>query len=143
MPDSERSAPADFGRVLLALIVGQIGLHATMAGVRMAAPLQALRQGHSAWSVGVLMALFSFMGIEFVVGTASEAEDPKSAIPAALRTMAARLFLFYILALFIIVAFIPWTSAGAKVLTESPFVRMFAGAGIPVAGSRIWPSLPA
>ena len=41
MPDSERSAPADFGRVLLALIVGQIGLHATMAGVRMAAPLQA------------------------------------------------------------------------------------------------------
>lgn len=59
MPDSERSAPADFGRVLLALIVGQIGLHATMAGVRMAAPLQALRQGHSAWSVGVLMALYA------------------------------------------------------------------------------------
>jgi MFS family permease len=45
--------------VLLALIVGQIGLHATMAGVRMAAPLQALRLGHSAWSVGVLMALYA------------------------------------------------------------------------------------
>ena len=89
--------------------------------------------GFSGVWMGVLMALFSFMGIEFVVGTASEAEDPKSAIPAALRTMAARLFLFYILALFIIVAFIPWTSAGAKVLTESPFVRMFASAGIPYA----------
>jgi MFS family permease len=45
--------------VLRALIVGQIGLHATMAGVRMAAPLQALREGHSAWSVGVLMALYA------------------------------------------------------------------------------------
>jgi MFS family permease len=44
---------------MLALIVGQMGLHATMAGVRMAAPLQALREGHSAWSVGVLMALYA------------------------------------------------------------------------------------
>ena len=43
--------------MLLALIVGQVGLHATMAGVRMAAPLQALREGHSAWTVGVLLAL--------------------------------------------------------------------------------------
>lgn len=59
MPEGPGRAPADFGRVLLALIVGQIGLHATMAGVRMAAPLQALRQGHSAWSVGVLMALYA------------------------------------------------------------------------------------
>jgi len=53
------AAPARFGRMLLALILGQIGLHATMAGVRMAAPLQALRDGHSAWSVGVLMALYA------------------------------------------------------------------------------------
>jgi MFS family permease len=54
------SAPAPkFAQVLLALIAGQIGLHATMAGIRMAAPLQALREGYSAWSVGVLMALFA------------------------------------------------------------------------------------
>jgi MFS family permease len=53
------AAPARFGRMLLALILGQIGLHASMAGVRMAAPLQALRDGHSAWSVGVLMALYA------------------------------------------------------------------------------------
>lgn len=87
------------------------------------------------WGVwlAVLMALFSFMGLEFVVGTASEAQDPKTAIPAALRTMAVRLFLFYILALFIIIAFLPWTESGAKVVTESPFVKMFASAGIPYA----------
>lgn len=59
MPEGRARPQADFGRVLLALIVGQIGLHAAMAGVRMAAPLQALREGHSAWSVGVLMALYA------------------------------------------------------------------------------------
>ena len=48
-----------FPRPLLALILGQISLHSCMAGVRMAAPLQALDQGRSEWSVGVLMALFA------------------------------------------------------------------------------------
>ncbi|QKS02237.1 amino acid permease [Sphingomonas sp. CL5.1] len=87
--------------------------------------------------MGVLMALFSFLGLEFVVATAGEAENPREAIPAALRTMAARLFLFYILALFIILAFMPWTEAGAKVVTQSPFVRMFGAAGIPYAADAM------
>lgn len=58
MPDT---APAGGGlsRTLVALIVGQIGLHSAMAGVRLAAPLQALRDGHSAWAVGVLLGLFA------------------------------------------------------------------------------------
>ena len=50
------SAPA---RTLLALIVGQICLHACMAGVRLATPLLALRQGESEWAVGVLLGLFA------------------------------------------------------------------------------------
>jgi len=45
--------------VLLSLVIGQIGIHASMAGLRMAAPLQALREGAGAWSVGLLMALFA------------------------------------------------------------------------------------
>lgn len=47
------------GAVLVAFIVGQIGMHSAMAGLRMAAPLQALREGFSAWTVGVLLALFA------------------------------------------------------------------------------------
>jgi MFS family permease len=46
-------------RALLALIGGQVALHACMAGVRMAAPLAALREGHAAWAVGVLLGLFA------------------------------------------------------------------------------------
>ena len=46
-------------RTLLALIVGQICLHSCMAGVRMAAPLLALREGHAEWAVGILLGLFA------------------------------------------------------------------------------------
>ena len=44
---------------LARLIAGQICLHACMAGMRMAAPLLALREGFSALAVGFLLALFA------------------------------------------------------------------------------------
>ena len=46
-------------RELARLIAGHLFLHACMAGMRMAAPLLALRQGHSEAAVGVLIALFA------------------------------------------------------------------------------------
>ena len=52
-------AGANSGRILLAFIAGQVGMHSAMAGLRLAAPLQALREGYSAWSVGLLLALFA------------------------------------------------------------------------------------
>jgi MFS family permease len=57
------AGPARFSRALLALIVGQVCLHASMAGVRLAAPLHALREGHAEWTVGVLFALFAMAPI--------------------------------------------------------------------------------
>ncbi len=45
--------------MLLALIAGQLGMHSAMAGLRLAAPLQTLGEGYSAWSVGLLLALFA------------------------------------------------------------------------------------
>jgi AAT family amino acid transporter len=51
-------------------------------------------------------------------------------IPAALRNMGLRLFLFYILALGIVVTIVPWTETGAQVVTQSPFVRVFANSGV-------------
>ncbi|MBO9649901.1 MAG: MFS transporter [Variovorax sp.] len=44
---------------LLRLILAQVCLHAAMTGTRLAAPLLALRDGHSAASVGVLLSLFA------------------------------------------------------------------------------------
>lgn len=65
-PRTPEPPPVDL-RVLLALIVGQLGLHAAMAGLRMATPLQVLRQGASAWTVGILMALFAAMPVLFAL----------------------------------------------------------------------------
>ncbi|RKE39477.1 amino acid/polyamine/organocation transporter (APC superfamily) [Paraburkholderia sp. BL23I1N1] len=84
---------------------------------------------HGVW-MGVLMAIFSFYGVEIVAVTSGEAKDPSRAIPHALRSMVLRLTLFYILALGIMVAYLPWTEAGARVVQQSPFVKLFAHAGI-------------
>ncbi len=43
----------------MALVLGQLGMHSAMAGLRLAAPLQALNEGYSAWAVGLLLALFA------------------------------------------------------------------------------------
>jgi MFS family permease len=48
---------------LARLIAGHVCLHACMAGTRMAAPLLALRDGHSAMNVGVLLALFALASV--------------------------------------------------------------------------------
>lgn len=50
---------SSFSRPLLALILGQVCLHSCMAGIRVAAPLLALRNGEPAWAVGVLLGLFA------------------------------------------------------------------------------------
>lgn len=80
--------------------------------------------------MAVIMGILSYNGIEVIAVTSGEAKDPLRTIPAALRTMALRLFLFYILALTIVVTFVPWTETGATVVSQSPFVRVFAHSGI-------------
>jgi MFS family permease len=61
LPDADPAPEAERLQTwaLLRLICGHICLHGSMAGLRMAAPLLALRQGHSPLAVGVLLALFS------------------------------------------------------------------------------------
>ena len=83
--------------------------------------------------MAVIMGIFSFNGIEVIAVTSGEVKEPAKAIPAALRTMILRLFLFYILALAIVLTVVPWTQTGAKVVAQSPFVRVFAQVGIPYA----------
>ena len=79
---------------------------------------------------GLLIALFSFFGVELVAVTSGEAQNPEEAIPAALRSLALRLFLFYFLAIGIMVAITPWTQAGATIVTQSPFVKLFEMSGV-------------
>jgi L-asparagine transporter-like permease len=84
--------------------------------------------------MAVILGLLSFVGIEVVAVTSGEVANPEKAIPAALRTMAIRLFLFYVLALGVVAAIIPWTQTGGSVaVSQSPFVKVLALTGIPHA----------
>jgi L-asparagine transporter-like permease len=80
--------------------------------------------------MAVILGILSFNGIEVIAVTSGEARDPVRSIPAALRSMGLRLFLFYVLSLAIVVTVVPWTETGATVVTQSPFVRVFAHSGI-------------
>ncbi len=84
--------------------------------------------------MAVILGLLSFVGIEVIAVTSGEAVDPKTTIPAALRTTALRIFLFYVLALGVVAALIPWTQTGGSVtVTQSPFVKVLARTGVPQA----------
>lgn len=107
-----------------------IGLH-NVTGL----PGGFLPHGFSGVWMAVIVGIFSFNGIEVIAVTSGEVKEPEKAIPAALRTMALRLFLFYILALGIVVAFVPWTDTGATVVSQSPFVKVLAHSGIPHAAA--------
>ncbi len=80
--------------------------------------------------MGVVMAIFSFIGVEVVAVTSGEAKDPHKAVPKAMRTMVLRLILFYLCSLVIMLCVVPWVEAGGKV---SPFVKVFSTIGIPYA----------
>jgi len=70
-----RPGPApSLATALLPLIGGQLCLHSGMAGLRMAAPLLALRDGHSAFAVGVLLALFAAASIALALAAGRMAD---------------------------------------------------------------------
>ena len=77
--------------------------------------------------------VFGFVGTEVVAVTAGEAKDPERAVPRALRTVAVRLAVFYVGAVFVLVALVPWNAANAGGIDASPFVRVFETIGVPAA----------
>lgn len=57
---AEPAAPSALSRrSVVALVTCQVGLHGCLNGVRVAAPLELVRQGHTAAALGLLMALFA------------------------------------------------------------------------------------
>jgi amino acid transporter, AAT family len=85
--------------------------------------------GFSGVWMAVIMAIFSFTGVEVIAVTAGEAENPNVSIPRAMKQMLARLAMFYFLALAIVLAVTPWSHSGATIVTQSPFVKVFSSFG--------------
>jgi predicted MFS family arabinose efflux permease len=71
------------------LIAGHISLHACMAGMRMAAPLMALRAGHSALAVGILLSLFALTQVFLALPAGRYADRHGYKRPVGLSVLAA------------------------------------------------------
>lgn len=89
--------------------------------------------------LALTLVLTSYMGVEVIAVTAGEAQNPERSIPRAMRTMVARLIMFYVLAMTVMLAMIPWNQIGegGGSITGSPFVRAFAALGIPYAAGAM------
>lgn len=89
-----------------------------------------------------VVAGFSFQGTELVGITAGESETPETSIPKAIKQVFFRILIFYIFAIFIIGALIPFTSPkllGSSVsdIAISPFTLVFQQAGLTYAADLI------
>jgi MFS family permease len=73
---------------LARLIAGHVFLHACMAGTRMAAPLLALRDGHSEAAVGVLLALFALTQVFLALPAGRYADRHGLKRPMAIAVLA-------------------------------------------------------
>ena len=90
-----------------------------------------------AW-LALTFVIFSFIGSEVVAVTAGEAKDPSRTVPRAMRTMLARLVIFYVGAIAVLVGVIPWTQIQpGQNITVSPFVQVFQVMHIPAAAHVI------
>ena len=77
--------------------------------------------------MALVVVMFSFGGAELVGITAGEASDPARTIPRAINQVIWRILLFYVLALAVIMAVVPWATIDG---TTSPFVQIFDSVGV-------------
>lgn len=93
-----------------------------------------LQQSADGQWTGLLMALvvvmFSFGGTELIGITAGETEDPRRTIPRATNGIIWRILVFYIGALGVIMAVVPWNTLDG---VTSPFVQIFDTVGVHAA----------
>ncbi|KAF0395729.1 amino acid permease [Pediococcus pentosaceus] len=76
----------------------------------------------------------SYQGIELLGITAGEAANPKKAIVASVKSIVWRILIFYLGAIFVIVAIFPWNQLAT---VGSPFVETFSKVGITGAAGII------
>ncbi|MGH3658285.1 MAG: amino acid permease, partial [Micromonosporaceae bacterium] len=95
-----------------------------------------LPNGVSGLGMAMVFVIFSYIGTEVVAVTAAESENPTEDIPRAARQMIMRLALFYVLAIAVVATVVPWTvTAAGDAVQTSPFVKVFAYAGVPFAAA--------
>ncbi len=120
------------GIFLLVKGIGLTGAHASLANIWNDGGI--FPTGLEGFLAALPVAFFAFGGSELVGLAAGEAENPERSLPRAVNGVIARILIFYIGSLAIIMALVPWRQI---TLTESPFVLVFTRIGLPATASVI------
>ena len=117
------------------LIFGR-GSHGTAAWANLTQHGGFLPAGWKGVWLSLTITITSYMGVEVIAVTAGEAERPEVTIPRAVRNIVWRLILFYVLAIAVMVAMVPWDrSTSSSGLSGSPFVTAFSAVHVPFAAA--------
>ncbi|MGI4896154.1 MAG: amino acid permease [Janthinobacterium lividum] len=92
-----------------------------------------LPNGVSAVLTGMLLTMFSFMGTEIVTIAAAESPDPEKGVRRAVNSVIARIGLFYLGSIFVVVALVPWNSS--QLADDGSYQSTLQAIGIPHAGA--------
>jgi len=79
---------------------------------------------------GIVVVIFAFVGAEIVTIAAAESEEPERAVAKATNAVVWRVLVFYVLAVAVVVAIVPWNDAQ---LGDSPFIAALVTIGIPAS----------
>jgi len=93
-----------------------------------------LPNGIAGLIASLTMVVYAFGGIEIIGITASEAKDPEKSIPRAINQVPARILVFYVLSMFVLMSIFPWNEIGTG---GSPFVLIFDNLGFTYAAHAL------
>jgi amino acid transporter, AAT family len=120
------------GLVVIVFHVGDLGASASFANLWSHGGF--LPFGIAGVLLTMQIVMFAYNGVELIGVTAGEARDPGIVLPRATNGIIVRILIFYIGALAVIMALVPWDTLSPSV---SPFVFVFEKLGVPGAASII------
>ena len=97
-------------------------------------PAVFLPHGVTGFLAGFQIAIFSYTGIELLGTMTAETREPEKILPKAINAIPLRIIIFYMLSMVVIIAVTSWAAISPDV---SPFVTLFAKAGLPAAAAII------
>ncbi|MDC9593212.1 amino acid permease [Xenorhabdus sp. IM139775] len=117
------------------VVVGWTSPNGVTASVRhLTEPDVFLPNGVFGFFAGFQIAIFSFTGIELVGTVTAETKEPEKILPKAINSIPIRVIIFYVLSMMCIIAVTSWPQISPE---ASPFVTLFALAGLPAAAAVI------
>jgi len=120
------------GVVVIVFHVGDLGAGASFSNLWSHGGF--LPYGVGGMLLTMQIVMFAYVGVELIGVTAGEAQDPKVVLPRATNGIILRILIFYIGALIVIMALVPWNELSPSV---SPFVFVFDKLRVPAAAGLI------